>query len=127
MPLKEASGGIGVTLTHSLKQLLRSVRLRPHECEHSWQDDQPTRSAALPFRALGSHQLTKTVEKVATIVRPRRRFRVVLHAKGSEGAVPQPSDRVVVQVAMCDVKLAWQSQLIHRKTMVLRRYLNPSS
>ena len=54
---------------------------------------------------LEAADLSKLLEEIMAIVRTRRSFGMVLHAKGGNFPMSQAGNRVVVQVAVRDFKM----------------------
>ena len=70
------------------------------------------------------HEIAELLEQIAAVVRARRCFRVVLDAECLASAVPQPGNRLVIQIAVRHFQVCGQRFVFHRKTVVLGRDLD---
>src|SRR5262249_40631108 len=71
------------------------------------------------------HHPHKILEQIMRIMRPRRRFRVILHAKQRQIPVPHPFQRVVVQIDVGKVDFTLRKGVgINREVMIVRSDLD---
>src|SRR6266851_6723978 len=70
------------------------------------------------------HHLPKILEEIMRVMRPRTSLRVILHAEHRIGLMPQPGQRLVVQVRMRLLHICRQRIRIDVEVMVLGRNLN---
>ena len=73
------------------------------------------------------HHLDEAVEQICGIVRAGGSFGVILDRKDRQAAMPQPFDRVVVQIDVGHFAIAGKRIGINCKPMVLRSDFNTAS
>ena len=81
---------------------------------------QPAATPAMPRRGMSAfHQLHEIVKEVPRVVRPGRRFRVILHTENWMRTVPESFERFVIQVCVSDLDFVEVERI--------RIYLGPDS
>ena len=75
-----------------------------------------------------AHELDEFVEEVVRIVRPRRRFRVILHAERGVVAMAEAFERLIVEIHVRDFEFVEVERIgIDREAVIVRGDLDAAA